>query len=273
MGKGEGRAPTWWLYNDAVHRIGPGGDFFALYHAGVADEQERSLYAEIEKPHVTPLYYPYRYLPIFAQTVGLAFLDFSPLDAYKLWGLILLGAAFCGFVLLAQSAKSNGERLFAVVLFAMNTPLFLEYHMGQFTFLATLLACIAALLGRVAADAPTARRLPTGRTLRCGQLFLHSRPHQAFSISAVPVWLQARALRTGLCALALPIALSAPYFYQNPHEWTRFWEVNLSTAGWRPRLRELQPALHRLLAGPRPRRTFRPKAISCTPAASSTAPS
>lgn len=231
LAKSSERAPTWWLFNDSVHRYGPGADFMALYHAGVASEQGVSLYAEIENPRHTPYYYPFRYLPILAQTVGEGSLSLLPLDAYKFWGLFLLGAGLCGCALLAQAAKSNGERLFAVVLFAFNTPLLLEYHMGQFTFLTVLLAAGAALwsehLDRN--PAPSGRR-SFGR-LGVGALFCLSVLIKLFTICAVPLWFKRRRFWLAACALLLPVVLNLSYFLEKPEEFTQFWSMNMSTPG------------------------------------------
>src|SRR2546421_8820023 len=60
---GSYRSPLWPLFNDSVHRQGPAGDFFALYHARVKAPRDESPYDGAENPRPTPHFFHYRYAP------------------------------------------------------------------------------------------------------------------------------------------------------------------------------------------------------------------
>src|SRR5262245_44044294 len=68
----ERRSLVFALSNDAVHRVGPGADFFALYRAGVQVRAGRSPYSGADDPANPPYGYAYRYLPLAAATLGRA---------------------------------------------------------------------------------------------------------------------------------------------------------------------------------------------------------
>jgi len=103
------RSVIWPLHNDTVHRIGPGADFFAVYHAGQALRRGSSPYESSEPARWTPYFHPFRYLPISAQTLGLFFSQLPPRVAYLLWICfleLLLGVLIYTFV-----RRTRDERL------------------------------------------------------------------------------------------------------------------------------------------------------------------
>ena len=59
------RPIIWPLHNDTIHRIGPGSDFYAIYHGGVNLRRGVSPYHS-DADGRTPFSYPYRYLPAVA---------------------------------------------------------------------------------------------------------------------------------------------------------------------------------------------------------------
>src|SRR5262249_40660851 len=88
----------WPLHNDAVHRLGPAADFFAVYHAGVALAQGSSPYGIRENPAVTPYFYPFRYAPATASLVGRFVIGFTPQHAYWIW-IAIIEATLAAFIL------------------------------------------------------------------------------------------------------------------------------------------------------------------------------
>ena len=71
------------LYHDVAFTRGPAADFFALYHAGVNARRGVSVFEARENPPVTPYYYPYRYLPFTAITIGRLAATLPPATAWK----------------------------------------------------------------------------------------------------------------------------------------------------------------------------------------------
>jgi hypothetical protein len=130
----------WRLYHDSVRVWGPGADFFAVYHAGVNARASISIYRQHELfGGVTPYYYEYRYLPVLAHTLGRLLTLLPPLPAYRAW---LLGTEAVFWILLLtvfQPLRPTPAGLVAWLALILSTPLFLELHMGQFTFMAVAL--------------------------------------------------------------------------------------------------------------------------------------
>lgn len=129
-----GRALIWPLHNDTMHRIGPGADFFAVYHAGAAIQTGLDPYDGNENPRVTPYFYPFRYLPVVAQTLGRAVVHLSPWLAWWTWIAVLevMVAALVWKVVWPMEVE--WARWFALVTLLFSTPYLLEVFMGQFTF-------------------------------------------------------------------------------------------------------------------------------------------
>src|SRR5205814_10506763 len=73
------------LFNDTVHRYGPGADFFALYQAGYSARHGQSIYTFLSGRTVIPYAYPFRYLPAVAYTAGSLLTLAPPAAAYALW--------------------------------------------------------------------------------------------------------------------------------------------------------------------------------------------
>jgi hypothetical protein len=221
------RAPTWWLSNDSVHRPGPGADLFGVYHAALALERGESIYTRVESPPTTPYFFPFRYLPVVAQTIGSLLARLSPHAAYLAWGLVLEAFVLIALVLIVRSARSSAERVAGVSLLCLSSPFFLELHMGQFTFVAALLAMIAALAGErlLAAEATPRWRVAATRLWKAA-LAAAAAALKLFPIAALAVWLKRG--RWGVCAavVAAVVLLNAPYFSSSPGELSAFAAAN-----------------------------------------------
>jgi hypothetical protein len=134
----EGRSVVWGLYNDSVHRAGPSADLFSVYHAGVKLAADEDPYERKESPRVTPYYYPFRYLPIVGLTLGKVLNSLGPDLARWAWiGFQELMLALS--ILLFYTKRNPHQSLFVGFILLLSTPYFLEVHMGQFTFVATVL--------------------------------------------------------------------------------------------------------------------------------------
>ncbi len=252
------RAVIWSWHNDTIHRGGPAADFFSLYHAGHQLQQGLSPYAPTEEPRFTPYFSNFRYLPIIAQTLGVLSVQFDPQTAYWLWiGLLELCLGLL-IVLIYLTKTPRLFRNFATCLLLVNSPYFLEVHMGQFTFITLALLGIGLLLWE--------RQLPVQSLVR-PSAFTGSKDGRKGNVqktdnSAVPrrqnmvLWVMGALsvlsytgavviktfpLVTGAAFLkqrrywwhvVIPIPLivlvSLPYFLSHPLDWTAFYQANFS---------------------------------------------
>lgn len=217
------RSVVWPLYHDAVHRAGPGADFFAIYHAGIQLSHGESPYDNGEAPRVTPDFFPFRYLPVVAQTLGRAAIAVAPRTAYVAWIVLLellLGA--CTW-LLWHELPAPPWRLAAIAVLLLGSPYFLELHMGQFTFATSALLAI----GLWALDRST-RRIGIGGTAAFAAAVLL----KVFPLaSAAALIRHRRGFLAAAAAGALVLIASAPYFVASPAEWTAFARTNFGDTG------------------------------------------
>ena len=128
---------------DAITWPGPGGDFFALYHAGIQARHDAPLQAE-ESPRVTPYYFRYIYSPVLARTLGRLITSWPPRIAYLLWTSVIELTLIACLVVLWSGPAPQRSKAIAIALLLTSQPYILELHMGQFTFVATALTLIAA---------------------------------------------------------------------------------------------------------------------------------
>jgi len=73
------------LFNDTMHRFGPGGDFFSIYAAGVKARAGESVYTVGGRVETVPYAYAFRYAPLVAYTVGAALSCLPAIGAYAAW--------------------------------------------------------------------------------------------------------------------------------------------------------------------------------------------
>jgi len=122
------------LFDDAMHRTGKAADFFAVYQAGTNLVDGVSIYSTDPVRQEVPYYYPYRYHPFVALTIGLAAQLLPPFVAYGVWiiilELLLVANAFKTWLLFQDKYHAS----LAVSLWLVFSPLYLELFMGQFSF-------------------------------------------------------------------------------------------------------------------------------------------
>jgi hypothetical protein len=218
----ERRSLVFGLSNDAVHRIGPGGDFFAVYRAGVKVRAGRSPWAGAPDPGDPPYGYAYRYLPLVAQTLGRTLALLSPRAAWVAWGLANEVLLLAFLALWAACVPAPRERAAGAALLLASTPYFLELHMGQFTFATTALACAALLLFERA-------RRRTARAL-AGGLLAAGAALKVFPLVLLPALRRDRGARTalGLASLGL-VAATLWHGHAHPADLERFSGVNVGS--------------------------------------------
>jgi len=200
----EDRSLIWPLHNDTIHRLGPGADFYAVYQAGVNTRRGMNPYMynddEVTPYYYPPYYYPFRYLPIVAAAVQ-AFTYLPPGTAYLVWILILEGLLVLLLCIVWRGISDIGYRLATVALLLVNSPYFLELHMGQFTFAAVALCYLGLIL------------------LAGLLLFTLSILLKPLSLVVLPAILRERRYWfTGLFAVACLLLVSVPYFIDHPDQ-------------------------------------------------------
>jgi hypothetical protein len=200
------------LYNDAIHRNGPGADFYAVYHAGVNMERGLSLY-DSAPDGITPYYYPFRYLPAVAY-VGRGLLAMRPETARRGWVVVLEGLLALVIMLLSRSIPQGSWRAFSIVVLLLSSPYFLELYMGQFTFAAVSLTLVGLFLPAGALAYAAGTVLKVVPIVAAPALLLHRR-----------YWMHV-ALALGALILG-----SAPYFATHRDDMRFFLDFNVRSPG------------------------------------------
>jgi hypothetical protein len=218
------RSPVWFLYNDTVHRDGPGADFFALYNAAQALQRDASLYQATLEAR-TPYCCLFRYLPIVAQSLGQFFLRFAPLTAFRLW--VVATEIMLGCLLLLWGRGTRGWlRYFGLLSLLLSGPFFLEVYMGQFTF-----ATVALLSISLGLSAPAARSARPWSTVLKSLTYAGAVLLKVFPLVAVVALVRKKASWLPLSvALVAVTALTTPYFAARPEEVRLFLGANLATS-------------------------------------------
>jgi hypothetical protein len=223
----EARAPTWRLFNDSAHRAGPGADLFALYHAGACAGRGDPLYTRVESPPRSPYFFPFRYLPILADTLGRVLAHLAPRTAYIAWAVFLEALLALAILGVFEISAAAGERAFGVALLALSTPYLLELHMGQLTFAAALFATAAALAGerRLGAVPESRARGLVVRILE-GAALAAACALKMVAIPALPLWAKRRRFGIFTAASLAIVSLAAIGFALHPSELGAFFGAN-----------------------------------------------
>lgn len=203
------------LFNDTVHRFGPGADFFALYQAGASALNGQSIYQFEAGATVIPYAYPFRYLPVSAYTAGILLNALPPAGAYAFW----LG--LCELFLLRNvrlTWEGSGGGLRGAVLCALwlvFTPYFLELWVGQFTF----------ILGSVLFW--TVLALEAKRDRAAEGWWVASVLWKPASLLWVPIWIRDRRHWPALIVCSFLLCLNGLYFLKFPSDWGVFVDANV----------------------------------------------
>ncbi len=197
------------LYNDALYRLGPGADLFAVYRAGNHRNHGYPANASFTVPGDPPYAFIYRYGALVADTVGRVLALVHPKLAFIGWGLLLETALFAFLSVFVASVVDSRTRLHGSLLLILSTPYFLEVHMGQFTFLTSVIACVALLLYE-RSQRPAAR-------WAASLLLASSMILKFFPFSTLPALLKHRtALLVSLGTLLAIILFNVVSMRQNP---------------------------------------------------------
>lgn len=133
------------LFNDTMHRFGPGGDFFSIYAAGVKARAGESVYTVGGHVESVPYAYAFRYAPLVAYTVGAALSCLPAIIAYAVWLIGCELALLRNVRLTLDMAPDRRTGQVAAALWLLFTPYYLELFVGQFTFITASLVFWAYL--------------------------------------------------------------------------------------------------------------------------------
>ena len=129
--------------------------------------------------------------------------------AYLLWILILEGLLVLFLFIVWRGISDMRYQLATVALLLVNSPYFLDLHMGQFTFAAVALCYLGLIL------------------LAGLLLFTLSVLLKPLSLVVLPAIVRERRYWfTGLFAVACLLLVSVPYFMHHPEQWNFFFGIN-----------------------------------------------
>jgi len=126
------------FYDASELRKGRSADFYSVYQAGNNILENKSIYEDTEGTS-TPYSYPYRYLPAPAYSFGLFFSLFSPQTAYLIWVGTCEILIFLSLYFLKKLIKDKEIFLMATITWLLFTPLFIEFFLGQWSFIMAVL--------------------------------------------------------------------------------------------------------------------------------------
>jgi len=156
------------LFNDTLHRFGPGGDFFSIYAAGVKARAGESIYTVGGHVEAVPYAYAFRYAPLVAYTLGAALAALPAIAAYALWLIACELALLRSIHLTLEMAPDRRTGYMAAALWLLFTPYYLELFVGQFTFITASLV-FWAYLGWQAPERRPPPEPPRGKARRAAR--------------------------------------------------------------------------------------------------------
>ena len=211
------------LFNDTMHRFGPGGDFFSIYAAGVKARAGESVYTIGGHVESVPYAYAFRYAPLVAYTVGAVLSCLPAIAAYAAWLIACELALLRNVRLTLALAPDRRTGYVGAALWLLFTPYFLELFVGQFTFITASLVFWAYLswqrpshgAGRAA-----------GGLWKADGLWAAAALLKMMPLLFLPVALL-RGRWKGALAVSLVLAGSSLiYFSHFPHDWAVFVATN-----------------------------------------------
>ena len=216
------------LFNDAMHRVGPASDFATYYVAGHDWLEGRSIYRG-------GYGFGYRYHPLFAMTAGAGLCHLPIRAAFALWvvlhELLLLGDLWALRILIPDGLR---RRAFAALMLLFS-PYYLEVYMGNASFVAASLLLFAFCLDRQRGPVLQASRTADSRRdWALVLLFVASIVVKPVGVVFLPLLLMRGRAAAALGIGAAAAALAVPYFFRHPLDLGLFLTANLEgrAQGW-----------------------------------------
>lgn len=134
------------LFYDTWYLVGQSPDFFSYYQAGNNVLNGLDPYI-IPNELAVPYLYPFRYLPYFAYTFGVAINLTDPISAYWIWDGILICSIWLSALQTRRVVKALDrpawEGYIGMGIWFMFTPIYIELYVGQVTLIAGILMFFA----------------------------------------------------------------------------------------------------------------------------------
>ncbi len=209
------------LFNDSMHRFGPGADFFSIYAAGVKARHGQSLYT-IAADGV-PYAYAFRYAPIVAYTLGTVLSLLPAVSAYAVWIIVCEWALMRNIRLTLEHAPDKATGYLAASMWLLFSPFYLELYIGQFTFVTASLVFWSYLAWQPRPPATSPSRLSAwwGDGLFGLSVWLKLMP-----VLFLPLALFRGRWKSALGAAAVLFLSSWLYFSHRPAGWMLFRLLN-----------------------------------------------
>lgn len=202
------------LFNDPMHTLGPGADFFQFYQSGFDVRLGWSIYQartpDDPRGLVVPYQYGNHYPPFVAYAIGLPLTLLTPWGAYAAWvGLMTVltwGAAVWSYRL----ADAPDVGCVAAALWLGFSPWYVDVYLGQINIL--MAVGLFALV----------RAFERDRPWRGSVVFMLLTVIKLFPLLFVPIFLKFRRWRPLLvCGVGLVVTF-VPYFVWRPEDWRFF---------------------------------------------------
>ncbi len=213
-------------FNDAVHRFGPGCDYFSIYAAGVKAQGGESVYSIGGHVEQVPYAYAFRYAPVVAYTLGLLLALLPPVPSYGLWLVACELALLRNVRLTLQDGAGRKRALIAAALWLLFSPFYLELYVGQFTFVTASLVFWAYLRWTQALPASTGNREQGTGNLLADLIWTAALWLKAMPVLFLPILLLRGRWKGALLALAGLALTSWLYFQRFPQDWAVFVSTN-----------------------------------------------
>ncbi len=187
-----------------------GWDFYAVYQAGHNALHGHSVYRQNPDVEiVVPWHTPYRYLPVLAYIIGVPLQALESRDALILW-MIIVDLLLIGCALHSWRRYGEWRGVLAASMWLLFTPYYLEFYLGQFTFVQTVF-----IYGMLIALENESGGGALDLWWQASLLWKHN------TLLLTPLMLRLRRWKAllGMAALSL---LSAVYLWVDPLAWKAF---------------------------------------------------
>jgi predicted double-glycine peptidase len=211
------------LFNDSMHRFGPGADFFSIYAAGLKARHGLSVYTIDPGTMAVPYAYAFRYAPVAAYTLGVLLSLLPALTAYAAWLIVCEWTLLRNIRLTLEHAPNPATGYMAASLWLLFSPYYLELYTGQFTFVAASLVFWSYLAWspKRAAGVPSRIGARTGDGLFAMAVWLKLMP-----TLFLPITLLRGRWKGAVATLLVLLATSWLYFARHPADWGAFRMIN-----------------------------------------------
>ena len=209
------------LFNDTMHRFGPGVDFFSIYAAGIKARAGESVYTVGGHVSAVPYAYAFRYAPLVAYTVGAGLSRLPAVLAYGVWLVGCELALLRNIRLTLALAPDKRTGYTAAALWLLFTPYYLELFVGQFTFITASLVFWAYLGWQERGE----KEKRWADWLWAAAVWLKMMP-----LLFLPVVLLRGRRGAAWTALLVLVETSTAYFLAFPSDWATFAGTNVREA-------------------------------------------